>query len=88
MGLLVRDVLDLERERLELFDGLDDLRLVLDAERLGSKDEIFEFLLAPVRARISGVRGGAYLRGGGLVEEHAALVSWCLLSRLAALSCV
>ena len=31
MGLLVRDVLDLERERLELFDGLDDLRLVLDA---------------------------------------------------------
>ena len=31
MGLPVRDVLDLERERLELFDGLDDLRLVLDA---------------------------------------------------------
>jgi hypothetical protein len=31
LGLPVRDVLDLERERLELFDGLDDLRLVLDA---------------------------------------------------------
>ena len=64
LGLRVRDVLDLSGERLELLDGLRELGRVVDVEALGAPHEILELLPAPVRARVGGVRGGAYLRGG------------------------